>query len=129
MCTNFSLFPTHANNAYTISARTMDFALNLKTKVSTFPRGQSFPQTQFFQKLSLPDNLWTWQSKYGYVAMNTGGQQIPATMGITDGMNEKGLSIGTLWLPDSQYPTWKPEATRVIPNFYFPAWILVSYHT
>ncbi len=46
MCTNFSLFNTGANNTYVVTARTMDFSVDLQTKVALTPRGQSFPDAQ-----------------------------------------------------------------------------------
>lgn len=126
MCTNFSLGSKSANRAYAISARTMDFALNLETKVSVVPRGQSLPRTRF-SKTPLPDQLLKWQNQYGYVGMSAGASALPETITVTDGINEHGLSIGALWLAGSEYPTWKSATTPVILNIHLPEWVLGNF--
>ena len=84
------------------------------------PRGRSF--TSPGPKAS----GLTWTSKYGYVFMNAYGQ--PA---VTDGLNEKGLGFGALYLPgETEYETVKAgEEGRALSNIQFGAWVLGNFAT
>ncbi|MGK7946223.1 MAG: linear amide C-N hydrolase [Microcystaceae cyanobacterium] len=120
MCTNFSLFSTGANSSYVVSARTMDFAEDLNTKLEIVPRGQSFPGT-----LTTPiHNPLKWQNKYGYVGMTCGPTGVKK---ISDGINETGLSIGALWLAGSEYPSEKSATTPTLYNVCFCEWVLGNF--
>ena len=124
MCTTFSLYLTGTKNPHQISARTMDFERDLQTKVKIIPAGQSFPDLE-----NLPSkNPLKWVNKYGYVGMqcNLG---VPTANAISDGMNEAGLAIAALWLPDSQYPTSESATTPVIYNSCFTDWILGNFNS
>ncbi|MEI6707438.1 MAG: linear amide C-N hydrolase [Methylococcales bacterium] len=121
MCTNFSLFSTGNNSNYAISARTMDFAQDLNTSVCVVPRGQSFPAIAI-----LPEhNPVKWTNQYGYVGMQANIDN--AIHGLTDGMNEAGLSIGELWLPCSEYPTSKSATNPVLYNINLIDWVLGNF--
>jgi choloylglycine hydrolase len=126
MCTHLSLFSSSSNSPYAISVRAMDFAIDLHTRVSVVPRGMSFPAPHLFES-SLPNEVLKWQNKYGYVGMATGWSHSPETVSITDGINEKGLTIGELWLAGSQYPSWKSATTPLILNTYFSQWVLGNF--
>jgi choloylglycine hydrolase len=80
-----------------VSARTMDFEMPLQAEVVVVPRGESFQSA-----LSEDDKYMKWTSKYGFVGTN-----VAHLYAFTDGMNEKGLSIGTLWLVATGYPDAK----------------------
>ena len=119
MCTNFALFSTGTNSPYTITARNMDFAEELFTKLKVIPRGQSFPDLP----VTPLSNPLKWKNQYGYVGMNCGPDGLQQS---TDGLNEKGLSVGLLWLPNSEYPS--PSSTS--PNVYNAClgdWILGNF--
>lgn len=120
MCTNFSLFSANANTTYKISARTMDFNVELNTQVTVVPRGQSFPSTP---PQSSP---LTWQNKYGYVGMQA---NLYGYLKSADGLNEKGLSIGALWLADSQYPSSESASSQklAIYNIDLVDWALGNF--
>jgi choloylglycine hydrolase len=73
-----------------------------------------------------PTGGLSWTAKYGYVGLNVAGLELPHL--ICDGMNEKGLSIGALWLPGfteyrpavsntAQALDVKHFANRVLGNF------------
>jgi choloylglycine hydrolase len=57
----------------------------------------------------------SWTAKYGYVGLNVAGLDLPHL--ICDGMNEKGLSIGALWLPGFTkaiaHSTWSGFRTSI----------------
>ncbi|MFM7575649.1 MAG: linear amide C-N hydrolase, partial [Microcystaceae cyanobacterium] len=97
----------------------MDFARDLKTQVKVIPQGQSFPSLE-----NTPlHNPLKWQNKYGYVGMecNLG---LPTAISTSDGLNEAGLSIAALWLPDSSYPSSESATTPTLYNSCLPDWIL-----
>lgn len=49
----------------------------------------------------------TWVGKYGYMGMTALGMNA-----VVDGLNEKGLSIGALWFPGTEYPTVSSKVGR-----------------
>ncbi len=67
----------------------MEFGIDLKSEITVFPRGYKFQGTG-------PDNKpgFAWIGKYGFVGMNAMGLPI-----VSDGMNEKGLYVGDLYIP------------------------------
>lgn len=120
MCTNFALFSTSSNSTYAITARAMEFAGSLNTQIQITPQGQSFPVAA----LTPPTNALTWQNQYGYIAMTGEGDGFSAS---TDGLNEKGLSVGLLWLPGSEYPTSQAATNPIIYNGALGDWILGNF--
>ena len=62
--------------------------MDLGSEVQIIPRGQ-----QVTSPAPKGDGL-KWTSKYGYVAMNAYDMPV-----ATDGLNEKGLGFGALYLP------------------------------
>ncbi|KAH9124417.1 hypothetical protein AeMF1_004809, partial [Aphanomyces euteiches] len=97
-CSDFLLNAT----SQVVSARTMDFFVDLRTTVEIVPR-DTLVQESIVK--GCPDCAdYAWRTKYGFVALNSFGYNVAA-----DGLNEKGLSAATLFLPGSQYPT--PDAT------------------
>ena len=104
-CTDVRLI---AADGTPFTVRTMEFAADLQSDAVIVPRGRSF--TSPGPKAS----GLTWTSKYGYVFMSAYGQ--PA---VTDGLNEKGLGFGALYLPgETEYETVKPgeEGLKLIPK-------------
>jgi choloylglycine hydrolase len=89
-CSDFIL----ANSgSYKISARTMDFAVDLKSEICLIPRGLEV--TSVINE-DIKGILFT--TKYGFIGMNSLGKD-----SYSDGLNEKGLSCATLWLPGTEY--------------------------
>lgn len=81
----------HGADGDVITARSMDWKVDVATNLWVFPRGlhhtgQGGP------------NSIEWTSRYGSVIAS--GYDISTT----DGMNEKGLSAQLLWLVESRYP-------------------------
>ncbi len=96
-----ALMPMQAANACTraiyigedmvITARTMDWANDVESDLWAFPRGMQ-------RNGAAGPNSIHWNSKYGSVV--TAGFNVATT----DGMNEKGLVAGLLYLEESEYP-------------------------
>lgn len=83
----------------TITGRTMDWKEDIQTNLYILPRGISKAGYD-------SDNTVKWTSKYGSIVAT--GYDI----GTSDGMNEKGLVVNLLYLPESVYT--RPNDTRPI---------------
>jgi penicillin V acylase-like amidase (Ntn superfamily) len=78
-------------NGSVITARSMDWKVDLGTNLWIFPRGMERTG------MAGPHSL-EWKSKYGSVVAS--GYDVSTT----DGMNEKGMVANLLWLVESKYP-------------------------
>jgi penicillin V acylase-like amidase (Ntn superfamily) len=74
------------------------------------PRGMVNHDTQFIRK----DEQLNWVSKYGSITVNNVAENSIVTPAAMVGMNEKGLSVLTLWLEQSKYPDVSTKA--VVPT-------------
>ncbi|HZL65463.1 MAG TPA: linear amide C-N hydrolase [Thermoleophilia bacterium] len=101
-----------------ISGRTMDFAQELGSQVQVVPAGKEWAGTETGSAVE----ALTWTNAHGYVAMDAFGFDWAAS----DGLNDAGLSIGTLWLPETDLPTTPPAsgAAPAIDLIHFGSWIL-----
>jgi len=102
-CTDFVI---KTKDDATINGRSLEFGLDLKSKILIRPRGQ--------QRVSESSDYYknmTWFSKYASIAVNA----LDLDHAI-DGFNEKGLSVGILWQPDSEYPVVKPNQDLEVLN-------------
>ena len=81
------------DNGDVITARSMDWKVDVLTNLWIFPRGMQ-------RSGRAGPNSLHWTSKYGSV-IATGYE-----VSTTDGMNEKGLVANVLWLVESQYPKY-----------------------
>ncbi|MCX5592066.1 linear amide C-N hydrolase [Alcaligenes endophyticus] len=88
-CTRFIY---HGADEQVMTARSMDWKSDVETNLWIFPRGME-------RTGEAGSNSLKWTSKYGSVISS--GYDISTT----DGLNEKGLSAGVLWLVESKYPT------------------------
>ncbi|KAF0687075.1 Aste57867_21156 [Aphanomyces stellatus] len=100
-CSDFLLRTTGASSDQVVSARTMDFYLDLKTVVEIVPRDTEIQEPIVRGCPDCPD--FAWRTKYGFVGLNSFGMNVAG-----DGLNEHGLSAASLWLTGSEYP---PPAT------------------
>ena len=101
-CTDVRLI---AGDGSATTVRTMEFAMDLGSEVQIIPRG-------FAVTSPAPNGGGLkWTSKYGYVAMNAYNMPV-----ATDGLNEKGLGFGALYLPgETKYEDVKPaDASRAL---------------
>lgn len=86
-CTAFQLVSADGARVY---FRSMEFGLPFNSKMLVVPRGTDYVGTAPQAKPGL-----TWRTKHGFVGLNV---NIAPTM-VADGMNEKGLVVGMLYLP------------------------------
>lgn len=101
-----------------IIGRAMELALPLDSQVMIVPRGFQMSATN-------PDlkSGTRWEVKYGFVGINTLGVDIS-----TDGMNEKGLSIGTLYIPGYvKYEPFPSDGSPAISNLELSNWVLSQF--
>lgn len=123
MCTNFLLNIANDASAPRVSARCLELAGALPTSIFMIPRGQAFP-------LAPPpftvNNPQQWNNQYGFigVADPDAFSKFPCFM---DGMNEVGLTVGALWLPDTGYPQSGPNPGVAYTDLV--AWVLGNYAT
>jgi choloylglycine hydrolase len=101
-----------------VSGRTLDFATELESRLQVVPPGQRWS--------AVPTGTATgtvrWTNAHGYVAIDALGFDWVAC----DGLNDAGLSIGTLWLPETDLPQDPPAsgAAPAIDLLHFGSWIL-----
>lgn len=93
-CSDFLL---NASDDSIVSARTMDYEIDLKTIIEIIPRNTVFEEAPVFNCSDCPN--FKWRSKYGYLGFNA--EYINYAL---DGMNEKGLSASWLYLTGTNYP-------------------------
>lgn len=92
-------------NQQVITARSMDWKVDVGTNLWVFPRGM-------MRNGEAGKHSLKWQSKYGSVIAS--GYDISTT----DGMNEAGLVANVLWLVESSYP--KHDGSK--PGLSIAAW-------
>lgn len=101
-CTRFVY---HGAGDEVITARSMDWKVDVGTNLWVFPRGMA-------RTGEVGPNSLQWTSKYGSVIAS--GYDISTT----DGMNEAGLVANVLWLVESSYPQERGEK----PGLTIAAW-------
>lgn len=114
-----SILINTADNSKVVG-RSMEFGQFLNSSVLVNPRGQKVQSTA-------PNNGKgiSWTTKYGYIALNGFGMDF-----AIDGMNEKGLSYGALWMPGSEYQkVGANEADKALSTTQFGPWILGNFAT
>lgn len=103
---------------YIVSGRTMDFDIDLGSEVVVIPAGRSIVVGNSFN-----DTTTRRKTKYGFVGVNAFHRD-----NFTDGMNEKGLSLAALWLPETKYPEPKDyPGFDCIPVDDMTEWILGNF--
>lgn len=116
-CTDFLI---KAEDGSCVVGRSMEFAALLPARVQLFTRGQPY-QTR------APNDQkgMQWTSKYAFV-----GIYIPPLNTVVDGFNEKGLSVGALWMPGTQYPDVKSTSSDSVIYFTdLVGWLLGNFAT
>ncbi|MBU1026964.1 MAG: choloylglycine hydrolase family protein [Candidatus Margulisbacteria bacterium] len=112
-CTDFQV---KAEDNSVIIARSMEFAIDLKSEVVLFPRGLKYTSVNEKGVKGI-----SWTSKYGFLAVDAFGEQ----EAIMDGMNEAGLSIEFLWFPGSQFQEATPGKFIAVSDM--AKWVLGSF--
>lgn len=111
-CTAFQLQSQDGAHLY---CRSMEYSVDLKSNILIAPTGSDYQGTA-------PDNQTglKWKSIYGFVGIN----QWFAPNVVTDGMNEKGLVVGVLYLP--RYAEYEKPDPK-LANATLGAWELATY--
>ncbi|VEG89947.1 linear amide C-N hydrolase [Legionella spiritensis] len=117
-CTNIMV---KAKDNAVVIARTLEFGPSLQSEIITSPVGKKFSNIAPNGK---PSKSWT--AKYGYVFLNFFKQDH-----AVDGMNNKGLSMGLLYLPGyTDYPKATDDNVKSgIPYYQIGDWILSQFAT
>ncbi|KDO26489.1 hypothetical protein SPRG_08292 [Saprolegnia parasitica CBS 223.65] len=110
-CSDFLLNRTNE----TISARTMDFTLDLNAHLEIVPRGTRLREPPA-QNCANNCSSYAWDATYGFVSVNAYGANV-----AMDGLNEAGLSAAWLWLDATTYRTTdamdpRPVVTSVVSH-------------
>lgn len=116
-CTSVRIKTTDGKVFY---ARTMEGEWTLKTVLGVVPKGTSYRGT-------LPDGKpggVAWKNKYAFVGMFDFGMPL-----VSDGMNEKGLVVGELFLPGyAAYETYDAtRAGKTLAQFEYGTWLLSNF--
>lgn len=114
MCTDLRLVKLEQH----VSARTLDFAYELDSRVQVVPRGHAFAATATGTDVT----PLSWRNTLGFVAVDAFGFDNY----FADGLNEAGLSVATLWLPETDLTTDPPaEGTPPAIDFVnLAGWLL-----
>lgn len=117
-CTNIQV---KAQDGSVIVGRTLEFGPSLDSEIITSPKGKTFSNIAPTGKPSK-----SWKAKHGYVFLNFFHQDH-----AVDGLNDKGLSMGFLYLPGyTEYPKATDEnVNNGIPYFQLGDWILSQFET
>lgn len=94
-----------------IVGRSLDWKTPIPTNLYVYPRGVKFVSS------SAP-GAFSWTSKYGAV------YAVGYDAGITEGMNEKGLQVASLFCKTAQYSDSTNNARRPVSLAVFVAWLL-----
>ena len=116
-CTSLRIKTTEGMIFY---ARTMEGEWTLHTVLGVVPKGTAYRGT-------LPDGTSkgvSWKNKYAFVGMFDFGLPL-----ASDGMNEKGLVVGELFLPG--YAAYEPyeasKAGKTLAQFEYGTWLLSNF--
>lgn len=109
-----------AKDKSTVHGRTLEFAINVDTSIAVIPRGYEFKGT------SPTGSGLNYTSKYGAVGVMAFDN--PA---LLDGINEKGLSVGTFYFPGfSEYSRATADNQKIsLSPADFPNWLLTQFST
>lgn len=110
MCTDFLLL---AKDASVVNGRSVEFGTDLRSELLVGGRG-----TQKQSPAPEGRKGYSWTAQYGYVGTSAYNRDI-----ISDGMNERGLSIGALWLPSSRYKHDVSQDKALVVDL-FASWVL-----
>src|SRR5579862_1729235 len=86
-CTDFRVM---AKDGTVLITRSMEYSVDMKSNLRSSTRGRVFTTIGPDGKSGL-----AWKAKYGYVFLDAMNQDF-----VIDGMNEVGLSVEGLYLPD-----------------------------
>lgn len=116
-CADFVLT---AQDKSAVVGRSLEFGISLDSRIVYCPKAEVVETTVFDNQKG-----FSWVSKYAFLGISAFNNET-----FFDGLNEKGLSLGALWMPGSKYPdsVSAPKAT-VIPLELLSKWLLGSFAT
>ena len=116
-CTGLQL---QSEDGLHVSGRTLEFGIKIDSYAVVVPRGYSFTGTT-----PLGEGL-KYQAKYGAV-----GSMCFDNPAMMDGMNEKGLQVGTFYFPEfAEYtPVTAENQSKGLSPVEFPNWLLTQFAT
>lgn len=117
-CTDFRII---AKDGTVLITRSLEYALDMKANLRTSPRGRVFTMVAPDGKPGL-----SWKAKYAYLFLDGLGVDI-----VVDGMNEAGLSVEALYLPNfAEYQTVPANmSSHALPYINFGDWVLGNFKT
>lgn len=117
-----TIFRLKANDGSIMITRSMEFGVDLKYDIVVIPRNKKFTSPFLNNKMGI-----SWITKYGYVGVASMGLEF----GSSDGMNEKGLSVGVLWFEnDMKWQEVKAADSNVaLAQAMFSDWVLGNFAT
>lgn len=116
-CTTFRV---RTRDGAWVVGRSMELAMFLESQVMIVPRGYRLSSTRPDLKRGM-----TWTTRYGFLGMNSLGADISS-----DGMNEAGLSVGTLYFPGFVgYAPFPADGRNAVSNLELSNWALSQFAT
>jgi choloylglycine hydrolase len=116
-CTTFRL---QSQDGAWLIGRSMELGMSLDSQVMLVPRGYRLTSTRPDLKPGMD-----WTVKHGFAGINTLGKDLS-----TDGMNEAGLSVGTLYFPGfAGYQPFPADGKHAVSNLDFSNWALSQFAT
>lgn len=114
MCTNFLLGA--ADGSY-VNGRSMEFSNGMvaSAQIVLLPKGDAHP--------AFAQGAESSKHQYNIIGMNAGPRP-ELRFVLTDGMNDQGLACGSLWMPDSIYPTAPDPGKQSVFVAMFNNWAL-----
>lgn len=115
-CTDFQV---KATDGSVVIGRSMEFAIELNSALVAHPRGEVWAGTT-----PGGGKAMNWVSKYGYVSVDAFNME----EAVVDGINEAGLSVGFLWLPEiTKYQDVAKSDASAVSISNFGAWVLGNF--
>lgn len=116
-CTNVQI---KAKDGTLVVGRTLEFGPDLQSRLMNAPREKQFSTTTKDNKPALQ-----WKGRYGFIYAD-----FFLTGHAVDGMNEKGLSFGYLYLPGyTHYPEMSEDISKALPYTSLGDWVLSNFET
>ena len=110
-----------AKDGSVVYARTLEFSINIHSNIIMIPRNYSMKGTSPFEGKGL-----VWKTKYAVVGANAEGQKL-----LVDGVNEKGLAVGTFYFPGyaNYQQVDRSQANESINSVELGVWLLTNFAT
>ncbi len=117
-----TIFRMKAKDGNITIARSMEFGVNLGYDLIVVPRNKAFVSPSPVSRSGIK-----WTTQNGYVGVANMGMEF----GVSDGMNEKGLSVSVLWYEsDMQYQSVAPaDSSKALAQAMYSDWVLGNFST